>query len=106
MALGVSIQAGLLYESGTMVAGLSVFLAVLLHKPLDAYSIIGMMNATGCSSRTRFLANIGFALLCPLITALTFWFVVIFNALQLEALIGYALAFAAGPFFAVISSEL
>ncbi len=106
MALGVSIQAGLLYESGTMVAGLSVFLAILLHKPLDAYSIIGMMNAAGYSPRTRLLTNIGFALLCPLITVLTFWFVGTFNALQLEVLIGYALAFAAGAFLCISLSDL
>lgn len=106
VALGVSIQEGLLYERDAVVAGLGVFLAILLHKPLDAYSIIGMMRGDEYSLRTRLLANIGFALLCPLVTTLTCLIAGMLSASQLEILIGYALAFAAGAFLCISLSDL
>ncbi|GIR70570.1 MAG: hypothetical protein CM15mP74_18210 [Halieaceae bacterium] len=52
------------------VGGVGVFLAILLHKPLDALSIETVMGARGWSSFSRWSAAIVFALLCPLTAAL------------------------------------
>ena len=50
---------------GATLAGVGVFLAILLHKPLDALSIETVMGARGWSSFSRWSAAIVFALLCP-----------------------------------------
>lgn len=47
-------------------AGLAVFLAIVLHKPLDALSITSLMAAKGWNSSIQMLVNIIFALVCPL----------------------------------------
>ena len=58
---------------GASMAGIGVFLAILLHKPLDALSIETVMVARGWSSTSRWTAGTVFALLCPL-TAAVFHF--------------------------------
>ena len=61
IALGTSMRLGPPHENDVALAGLGVFLAIMLHKPLDAYSIIGMMKSAGHSPHARTLANVGFA---------------------------------------------
>ena len=105
VALGASVRTGAAHHGEAVLAGLGVFLAILLHKPLDAYSIIGMMRAAGHGARRRTLANLGFALVVPC-TALA-----AFSGVQLlgpseEAVIGRALAFAAGAFLCISLSDL
>ena len=73
IALGTSMQMGPPHEDEVALAGLGVFFAILLHKPLDAYSIVGMMKSAGHSQRARTVANVGFALLCPLVALASFW---------------------------------
>ena len=101
LALGTSarIDEGLL-------PGLAVFIAIMLHKPLDAYSIIVMMNSAGFSRRARNLANVAFALLCPLVAVASFWGVGMIGHLEEGAVIGYTLAFAAGAFLCISLSDL
>jgi zinc and cadmium transporter len=53
--------------------GIGVFLAILLHKPLDAMSIVTVMEAGGWSRRARASTNLVFALMCP-VGALLFFF--------------------------------
>jgi zinc and cadmium transporter len=84
--------------------GIGVFLAILLHKPLDAMSITSLMAAGGARPALRHLANAAFALMCPL-GALLFYFGV--DAAQgQQALIGGALAFSAGAFICIALSDL
>ena len=101
VALGTSITI-----DEELLPGLAVFIAIMLHKPLDAYSIIGIMQSAGYSSRARNLANFAFALLCPLVAAATFWGVGMMGPLHEGVVIGYTLAFAAGAFLCISLSDL
>lgn len=106
IALGASMRVGLMHEEGMVLAGLGVFLAIMMHKPLDAYSIIGLMRVSGYGSRACTLTNIGFALLCPLITIFTFYGVGLLSELNEMHILGYVMAFAAGVFLCISLSDL
>ena len=71
---------------------MGVFLAILLHKPLDAMSITTIMQAGGWSTGARRTTNILFALLCPL-GALLFYFGVDMLATSRDLVVSAALAF-------------
>lgn len=104
VALGASVYAvGVGASMG--VVGLGVFLAIVLHKPLDALSITSMMQAGGWSAAARIRANIGFALLCPLGALLFIWGADQLGA-QRDLVVGSALAFAAGVFLCIALSDL
>ena len=105
IALGTSMQMGPPHEDEVALAGLGVFFAILLHKPLDAYSIVGMMKSAGHSQRARTVANVGFALLCPLVALASFGGLELLGPEQ-GAVVGYVLAFAAGAFLCIALSDL
>ena len=102
---GIALGAVLIGSAqGASLAGVGVFLAILLHKPLDALSIETVMGARGWSSTSRWTAGAVFALLCPL-TAAAFY-------LGASALVPYdgllpaSLAFAAGAFTCIALGDL
>jgi zinc and cadmium transporter len=105
VALGAAVNAGTLIPGGAGLVGLGVFLAILLHKPLDALSITSLMQAGGWSRQAQMATNLGFALMCPLGAVLFY-----LGAMQLgdrQALVvGCALAFAAGTFLCIALSDL
>ena len=105
VALGASMRADALHHGEGAVAGLAVFLAILLHKPLDAYSIVGMMRAAGHGAGARTAANLGFALVVPA-TALASFVGIQWLGPAQEAVVGRALAFAAGAFLCISLSDL
>ena len=89
---------------GASLAGVGVFLVILLHKPLDALSIETVMGARGWSSTSRWTAGAVFALLCPL-TSAAFYFGA--SALvSYDALLPASLAFAAGAFICIALDDL
>lgn len=98
---GVALASSTLAEEGKL-AGIGTFLAVLLHKPLDALAITTVMAASGWPSRTQWIVNIGFALICPLGAALF----VMGAGTGSDALLGHALAFAAGAFLCISLGDL
>ncbi len=102
---GVALGASVTIDEG-LLPGLAVFIAIMLHKPLDAYSIIGIMQAAGYDRRARNLANVAFALLCPLVAAASFWGVGMMGLPDEVTVIGYTLAFAAGAFLCISLSDL
>lgn len=102
VALGAVMHAGS-HDGGLL--GIGVFLAILLHKPLDAMSIVTLMQAGGWSTRARMTANLGFALLCPL-GALLFYFGVDMVSDSRNHLVAAALAFSAGAFICIALSDL
>jgi zinc and cadmium transporter len=104
IALGASIKAEWFAGDSGWV-GLGVFLAILLHKPLDALSITTMMKTSGTSTGVRTAANIAFALMCPLGALLFFWGVDQMGP-QRDLIIGSALAFSAGVFLCISLSDL
>ena len=108
IALGASVQVSADPTGIGALPGLGVFLAILLHKPLDAYSIISIMRSAGCGARSCRLVNLGFALLCPAVALAAFWAV---GELGVPAgpggvLAGYVLCFAAGAFLCIALSDL
>ena len=105
IALGTSIRVGEIHGGEAGLAGFGVFLAILLHKPLDAFSIIGLLQAAGHSLRTRITVNIGFAMLCPVVALLTFWGIGLLGHWE-EEVVGYVLVLAAGAFLCISLSDL
>lgn len=81
-----------------------VFLAILLHKPLDAMSITALMKAGGTREGARQRANLLFALMCP-VGALAFY--CYGSSLEGGAtFVAPALAFSAGAFICIALSDL
>lgn len=104
---GVALGAVMLGDHSQVagVAGIGVFLAILLHKPLDAMSISTIMEAGGWSRGERATANLVFALMCPL-GALLFFFGVDLLADARSHVVAAALAFSAGAFICIALSDL
>lgn len=105
IALGASVRAEFGEPVFLSLFGLGTFLAVLLHKPLDAISITTLMAVGGWSAGARNLVNFGFAMMCPL-GALLFVFGVEQFSAQQHLVIGCALAFAAGVFLCISLGDL
>jgi zinc and cadmium transporter len=104
IALAAGIQAEAVTGNPLSLPGLGIFVAILLHKPLDAMSITSLMAANGWSPRWCRRINCVFALLCPL-GAVLFWLGVdLFSAQQV--IIGCALAFSAGVFLCISLGDL
>ena len=104
VALAASMQADfLLLDSSARVlsfVGLGVFVAILLHKPLDALTISTMMSRGDLGKKQQRLVLLGFALICPISASLMLWsFDFVANANGV--FIGSALAFSAGVFLCI-----
>ena len=102
VALG-AVMRGVSAENSLL--GIGVFLAILLHKRLDAMSIVTIMQAGGWSSGARRITNAVFALMCPL-GAMLFYFGVGSLSGSQEYVVGAALAFSAGAFICIALSDL
>ncbi len=89
---------------GVVLAGLGTFLAIALHKPLDAFTITSTMRASGWSSVHQALVNVVFALACPA-GALLFYFGVNHNPAN-ASLLGWGLAVSAGFFICIALADL
>jgi len=105
VALGAAVMAEAAHAETAGLYGLGVFLAIVLHKPLDALSITSLMVASGWSRSARQIVNVAFALMCPagvvlLITGL--------NQLtdQPDVYVGCALGFSAGVFLCISLADL
>jgi zinc and cadmium transporter len=104
---GLAMAAAVLAESGsgTKVAGLGVALVVILHKPFDAMAVSTLMAAGGKSKSSRHWLNALFALATPA-GAFLFWMGASRVADSNAAYVGCALAFCAGTFLCIASSDL
>lgn len=105
IALGASVNAEASRATSASLFGLGTFLAIALHKPLDAVSITALMKAGGWKKSTINLVNASFALMCPLGAGLAMLGVHQFPAFRQEIL-GTALAFSAGVFICISLSDL
>lgn len=72
MALAASVQVEAAH-GGAGLLGFGTFLAILLHKPLDAVPISLLMQARQASSRLTHIVNAAFAAFCPAGVALFFF---------------------------------
>jgi len=86
-------------------AGFATFLAVLLHKPFDAAIIGTLMINSGISARGRGIANGLYALIVPLGAVAFLGSLRVFGSQQ-EAVVGVAMALAAGAFLCIAAADL
>jgi zinc and cadmium transporter len=104
-ALGASVAIEAEATTGKGLIGLGTFLAVVLHKPLDALSITSLMKTAGLPNNQIFLANFCFALACPLGVFL-FWIGAFQWFPDTNMVIGLTLAFSAGFFLCIALADL
>lgn len=102
LALGAAVAAS---AAGAGLAGLGTALAVILHKPFDAMAVSTLMTAGGSSRSSRHLLNVLFSLATPLGVAL-FYVSANHIATSHAVFLGCALAFCAGTFLCIASSDL
>lgn len=102
LALGAAVKAS---TGGHGLAGFGTALAVILHKPFDAMTVLTLMAAGGSSRFSRHLLNALFSLATPLGVVLVY---VSANhiASSNQAFLGCALGFCAGTFLCIASSDL
>lgn len=106
MAMAASVAAEASFDHPrSLLLGLGTFLAVLLHKPLDALAITSLMRTSQWSSRSRTAVNVLFALWCPL-GAILFWLGVSQISSGHSAWVGCTMAFSAGFFLCIALSDL
>ena len=103
LALAAAVEAGA--HGHVKLAGLGVALVVILHKPFDAMAISTLMTAGGSSRLSRHVLNGLFALVSP-VGAVLFYFGASQFAGSDAAFLGCALAFCAGTFLCIASSDL
>lgn len=103
LALAAAVTAGA--RGNETIAGVGVALVVILHKPFDAMAVSTLMAAGGSSRLSRHVLNGLFALASPL-GAVLFYFGVSQIAGGSTAFLGCALAFCAGSFLCIASSDL
>ena len=87
-------------------AGLAVFLAILLHKPLDALSITSLMSAKGWNAKSKMTVNVLFAVVCPMSAILFAFGLLYLEGDWAELAMGYSLAFSAGIFLCISLGDL
>lgn len=103
VALGAATMAHA--ESPWSATGFSVFLAIALHKPLDAMSVTSLMAARRWSPTKIMFANLAIALTAPLGVLFFYWGVGTPSVANLS-LIGGVMAFAAGAFLCISLGDL
>ena len=105
MALAASVQAKFASSAFLSLSGFGTFLAIMLHKPLDAVSITSLMAGSGWKAHSRLLVNLGFSAMCPLGALLFVAGISQFSSLR-EEVVSAALAFSAGVFLCISLSDL
>jgi zinc and cadmium transporter len=106
MAIAASVSAESLGASDERILlGFGTFLAVLLHKPLDAMSITTVMATSGWSSKACQVVNVGFALMNAVGAALFCLGIQRFAGNE-QLAIGLALGFSAGVFLCISLADI
>jgi zinc and cadmium transporter len=103
-ALAASVQADAAHGDG-IASGFATFLAICLHKPLDAAIIAMLLINAGVSPQFRRLVNLGYALVVP-IGALAFLFGLRLLGAHEGEMLGVAMALAAGAFICIAAADL
>lgn len=103
-ALAASVRADAAHGGGTL-SGLATFLAILLHKPIDSALIATLMIAAGVSTPVRRVVNVAYALVVP-VGALGFVGLLRMLGVDEGAVIGIAMAIAAGAFICIAAADL
>jgi zinc and cadmium transporter len=106
---GAALAAGVIKDSqdgqGSMLPGLGIFLAIFLHKPFDSLTIGTLMSASSRPAAWRHAVNFLYALVAPVGMAIFFLGIEHGGGSQ-RGLLGGGLAFAAGAFLCIATSDL
>lgn len=102
LADGAALAAAMNVDAAT---GFATFLAIVLHKPLDAAIITTLLVSAGASRRLRTVVNISYALVVPL-GAVSFLASLSLFGGEREAAVGVALALAGGAFICIAAADL
>ncbi len=102
VALAAAVLAGMAHGAAGALAGLSTFVVILLHKPFDGLTVITLVRAAGRPKGFAHAVNALFALVVP-VGAAGLWFGVSESGAEV---LPYALAFSAGTFLCIASSDL
>jgi zinc and cadmium transporter len=105
VALGAAVLVDSQQTSGLPLYGIGVFLAIVLHKPLDAYSITSLMRASGWRAQSCQTVNMLFALMCPVGATLVLVGADQFAQHQ-SGFLGAMLGLSAGVFLCISLSDL
>jgi zinc and cadmium transporter len=103
-ALAAAVDADARHGAG-LFAGFATFLAILLHKPFDAGIIATLMIGARAAPRTRTLVNVAYAAMVPCGAAVFLGSLRLFGG-QHDAVLGVALALAAGAFLCIAAADL
>ena len=104
IALSASVIAETQHGAWLGLGGLGTFLAVALHKPLDAFAITSVMSRQNWSETAQLVANVLFSLACP-IGAFAFYFG-IGHLVSSPNMLGWGLAISAGFFIGIALADL
>ena len=104
VALGAAVVTEAAHGHEFPIYGVGVFLAVFLHKPMDALAITALMHASGWSWKAQTIVSFAFAAMCPLGAFAVALGAGAFD--QQSYLIGCALAFSAGVFLWIALGDL
>ena len=105
VALAAAVMADRLEAPAMAFAGISTFLAIVLHKPFDSLTILTLMSASRATTGRRHLVNALYAAVVP-VGVVAYCLVAARAGGQAEALLGHALCFAAGTFLCIATSDL
>ncbi|MBB6430989.1 ZIP family metal transporter [Algisphaera agarilytica] len=110
---GIALASAVASEAGghsghtsAAIAGLAVFMVIVLHKPLDALTVITLTASAGFAKPTRHLINGLFALAVPVGVVLFGLGLRQSELAESGGFVAYALAFSAGTFLCISLSDL
>jgi len=107
VALAASVAVGVAEGGGhAALAGLATFLVIVLHKPFDSMTLATLMRHARAPQNIRVLANVLLALLVPAGVGLFWVGAVGGGAGNVAGVASIALAFSAGMFICIASSDL
>ena len=104
IALAASVEAESSAGHVAALAGLGTFLVIFLHKPFDAMTITTLMTVGEWSKTARHAVNAAFALMIPV--GVLLFHLGLAQAHAESNVVAYALAFSAGTFLCISTSDL
>lgn len=105
VALASSFEVTMHSDHSEWQLGVGTLVAILLHKPFDSLSLISVMIAAGLSWRTTLMANVAFALLCPLGIGL-FYLGLTISGEDSTRVVGWSLGISAGAFLCIALGDI
>ena len=105
-ALGAAVLSREGVTTGVDSVSFGMFVAIVLHKPLDAFFLLGMLRMAGLGRRYGYALSVATALVCPLGAFVAYKGIGLLAEPAADETIGRALAFGAGALVCVSLSDL